>query len=300
WKEVVPMIDFGCDIYLHDIGPSYDVNDVSSILKGIIACNQKTKEILGRKMKVLVRPNGNNKYITAGRQYDDVAFMTSENNTDIGAPLNVTFNNDVELKKATQYRRYTEPTPAVSQLMPYIDEKALAGTYAWVHDFSHAPADFQYILDLFTNINDKYGKDGSDCVWFASMDEVYEYNYIRKHCTVEKNISNNVLTLKFSVHSSDLPNEMQFHRDFSILVSGISMKKGTIVDTGDNIYGLSYSQKGENLLVNVNCNKSLIDKANRYTGIYEKEKTVSKKEDALYFINQLKDKLKTTYLNRIK
>lgn len=300
WKDIVPLLDFGNDIYLHDVAPSYDDSNIDGVVIGLKACNQETKNRIGRKMKILARPNGNNVYIAAGRQYEDIVFMAVENNTDMGVPSNIYFDTDQNLKKVTQYRRYIESMPTVAQLMPDIDAKASSGTYAWIHDFSHGPANFQYILDLFTTINNKYGKDGEDDVWFATLDEVYEYNYLKRNCIITPTISGNVLTLKIACPSTELPDEFIFHRDFSILLKGVTLQSNTSISSGKNVYGLSYAkQDDDSWLINVNCNKSLLDKATRYTDAYEKDKSSSTKEDALYFINQLKESYKTDAMKNL-
>jgi len=300
WKDVIPILDFGGDIYLHDVGTTYNTDDVSSILSGLKASNQISDSTIGRKMKILARPNGNNKYITAGREYSDVVFMAAENETDIGPSENIRFDVNQDLKNVVQYRRYVEATPTVAQLMPYIDAKAASGTYAWVHDFSHGPKDIQYILDLFTTIDNKYGKDGKDNVWFATLDEVYEYNYLKRNCVITKSISGNLLTLKFACPSTDLPNEFMFHRDFSILLKGVSIQPNATISSGKNVYGFSYAkQKDGSWLININCNEWLLDRAKRYTDIYEKDKNSSTKEDALYFINQLKASYRTQAMNNL-
>lgn len=300
WKDLVPMLEFGNEIYFHDVNFTGD-GSVNDIIRGFQSSQKITKETLGRKMKVLARPGGNNAYIVAARQYDDIVLMATEGKTDIGSPLNITFDNHIDLKNVAQYRRFVETTPSLEQLMPEIDSKALSGTYAWVHDFSHGPENFQYVLDLFAKLNDEYGKDGSDCIWFATLDEVYEYNYFRNNCIIEKSISDNILTLKFACPSSDLPNELMFHRDFSIILKGTVPLSTADISIGKNVYGLSLARQNTgDWLINIDCNKSLLDKSERYTSIYEKERSVSAKEDALYFVNQLNDNLKKVFKSRLE
>lgn len=301
WQDLVPLIDFGSDIYLHDVNKKYG-GDVDGINQGLQASQDITKKTLGRKIKIIARPNGNNDYITAGKLRSEIVFMSTEGATDDGsAPLRINFSSDIDLYKQSQYRRYTEPIADASTLMSDITAAAAAGNYTWLHDFSHAPADFQYILNLFTAINDNYGKDGNDAVWFASMDEIYEYNYFRNNCTIEKNIVNNTLTLRFSCPTAELANEFQFHRDFSIIIKGVVFPENMEIASGNNVYGLSYVKQGDgSLLVNIDCNKSLLDKAERYTASYEKGKDASAKEDALYFVSRLKEELKRPFQDRIK
>lgn len=301
WRDVIPLLDYGCDIYFHDVNTDTYGDDVTGILAGMKAIQEITKKNIGRKMKILARPNGDNKYCTAARDYNDIVMMAVENGTDEGPAEHISFNVSWDLRNVAQYRRYTEPTPSVDQLMPEIDKAALSGSYTWLHDFSHGPANFQYILDLFTEINNKYGKDGNDCVWFATLDEIYEYNYLRNNCIITKEISNNTLTLRFYCPSSDLPNEFMFHRDFSVIVKGVSPQPNANIATGNNVYSLSYAKQGDNSwMFNIDCNKSLLDKAERYTSAYEKERSASAKEDALYFVNRLKDSLRKPFENRIK
>lgn len=301
WRDLVPLIDFGCDIYFHDINTSEYGTTVEGILRGMKAVQEIANTTLGRKMKILSRPNGNNDYCTAARQYDDIVMMMAENTTDIGPDVNITFDNELDLRKIAQHRRYVEAIPTLAQLWPEINTKAFSGTYAWTHDFSHGPADLQYVLDLLAKINDVYGKDGLDTVWFATLDEVYEYNYLRQNCVIEKSLANNVLTLKVSCPSSDLLNEFMFHRDFSIIVEDAAIAGNGKFSVGNSVYGISYAkQQDSNWLFNLDCNKSLLDKAERYTTAYEKDKSASTKEDALYFANQLKKELRDAYLNRLK
>lgn len=300
WKDVAPMLDFGNEIYFHDIDTNGD-DTVDGILNGMKKSQNITESFLGRKMKILARPGGNNDYVAAARLYDDIVFTAAEGKTDIGSPLHIAFDNPIDLKNVVQYRRFVESIPSLEQLMPEIDNKAISGTYAWLHDFSHGPENFQYIIDLFTTINDKYGKDGNDCIWFATLDEIYEYNYLRNNCIIEKSVSGNDLILRFSCPSSELPNELMFHRDFSVIIEGVSVQDNTSISSGKNVYGLSYAkQKDENWMININCNKSLMDRAERYTSLYEKEKSASAKEDALYFVNQLREDLRKPFENRIR
>lgn len=300
WNDLVPILEFGNEIYFHDVNTDGD-DSVDGILKGMKKCQEITESALGRKMKVLARPSGKNNYVVAARALDDVVFVAAESNTDMGSPFNITFDDEINLKNIAQYRRFVESTPTLAQLWPNISAAATSENFAWLHDFSHGPENLQYVLDLFAKLNDEYGKDGNDCIWFATLDEVYEYNYFRNNCIIEKSISNNILTLKFACPSSDLPNELIFHRDFSIILKGAVPLSTADISIGKNVYGLSLARQNTgDWLINIDCNKSLLDKSERYTSIYEKERSVSAKEDALYFVNQLNDNLKKTFKSRFE
>ena len=299
WKDVVPLIDFGGDIYFHDVKTS-DEDTVEAILEGMKSSQEITRKMLGRKMKILARANGNDRYCEAGRLYEDIVFMTAGGYTAGSFPLYVTFDADIDLKNQVQFRRYVESTPDVAQLWPLIESAASSDRYMWVHDFSHGPKEFQYVLDLLTKINDECGKDGADNVWFATLDEVYEYDYLRKNCLIEKEVADNMLTLRFSCSLSGLPDEFMFHRDFSVMLEGDGLLFDANVSSGNNVYGLSYGKGKDNVwLMNIDCNRSLLDKAERYVAAYEKSRDSSDKEDASYFVNLLKKELNTDYRDRI-
>ncbi|MDD2952861.1 MAG: hypothetical protein PHC95_06830 [Parabacteroides sp.] len=301
WRDIVPLLDFGCDIYFHNVNEiKYGNEDVNNLLKGLVACQDTTVKKLGRGMKVLVRSDGNDLYVDAGRKYEDVVFMCASASPDPDIPFAINLRDDkFDLYKKCQSRRYTELTPNAEELMAGIEE--VHGTsYSWLHDFSHAPNDFQYILDLFVRINDTYGKDGDDSIWFASLDEIFEYVNFRKNCEITKVVSNDSLYVRFECDLSDVPDKFQYHRDFSVLLSGVD-SKNIKIGSGSGVYGLSYAEmENKDLLININCNSSLLEKAERYTKLFENDHLGEKKEDALYFINQLKEEYRIPFLMRCK
>lgn len=303
WSDVVPLLDYGCDIYFHNVDENiYDMTDPHSLVEGLRACQNKVVEKIGRGIKALARADGNNNYYKAGLEFEDVVIMTASNSVEENVPPLVVNlgDNDLDLYKKCLSRRYTEEFPSVTLLMPNL-EAARRQLYSWCHDFSHAPEDFQYILDLFKEINNRYGKDGDDSVWFASLDEIYEYVDIRKNCEISKVVSGDSLKLKFKCATSKLPNKHQYHRDFSVILSGIEEGSSVKIGSGKDVYGLSYGMIDDGrFLMNINCNTSLLERAERYTSKFENERTPKNKEEALFFINQLKPELQNGFLVRCK
>lgn len=295
WGDLTPLLDFGNDIYLHNMDERrYDKTDPLSIALGFREDQSVILENKARKSMVLARPDGNNKYITAGRISEDILFMLAENTVDDGSiPLGISFDTDIDLYKQVQFRRYTEPIANVASLMTDITTAANAGTYRWLHDFSHAPADFQYILDLFTDINDTYGKDGDDSIWFASVNEIYEYWYIRTYGKIRSVVLNGALEV--SVYVPRL--KYGYHDDFSLLVDGLPSADSIV--PGDGVIGISHASKSARLLVNVSLDRDLLGLAERYTSIYETSPDESGKSDALYFVCRLREDLRAPFMARI-
>ena len=104
----------------------------------------------------------------------------------------------------------------------------------WAHLFTHTPG--QAILDFLTAVNDAYGKDGDDSVWMATVDEVYEYWFVRKNTIIKRAVSGSTVTFLLSVPVDP----MFYHRDLSLRIEGVPGMEGLRVDTNDAVLGLSY------------------------------------------------------------
>jgi hypothetical protein len=146
-------------------------------------------------------------------------------------------------------------------------------------------------------LNDNYGKDGDNSVWFPSMEEYYEYNYYRIHGSVNKSVFNNSIKLIIS-----MPSNQNFYYP-SITINLKSLKKENIVSVSstDQVTGLSYGNYQDGVMINIDCRKFLVEHATHYVEKYEKSKTDSNLKDAIYFIGMLKDSdKKQNLLNRIK
>lgn len=292
WQDVAPLLDFGNSIYFHNVDERmFDKTNPTSIADGLRQAQSITHTKTGRRMKNLARPDGNNAYIDAANDYSDIVFMQTESSA-----MNVEFApDDVNLTSKSQQRRYTEPIADADQLMESISAAAGSTSCRWLHDFSHAPANFQYIIDLFGRINDLYGKDGDDSVWFASVDEIYEYWFIRKFCRIKKVVDGDKLIV--NLYLPKIQNG--YYKDFTLLISGVSDPASVTVNGGDEVFGVNCGAFGDGLLVNVDCNDRLMERAERYTALFEKSAEVSDKSDALYFINQLKPTLREPLLARV-
>ena len=151
-----------------------------------------------------------------------------------------------------------------------------------------------------SSINDNYGKDGDDSMWFPSQEEYYEYNYYRTHGAAPQIEVIDETTLKLTV---DLPSGQYFYYP-SVTVNLTGLKKQDIVsiETDNAVSGLSYADFEDKLMLNIDCRKYLTEHATHFVEQYENDKSnASNKADALYFVNMLKDsQKKTELLNRIK
>ncbi len=288
WKELNPILDFGGEIYFHNIDQdTWGSDDPLKIVEGLKEDQTKTVSKLGRGMKVMMRPDGNNNYITAATMYDDLVMSFAEN-----TPAVYLYpSDDPDLYKSVGQRRmYTDNNTSEMEWIKGIHD---AENPVWAHLFTHTP--MQAILDFLTEVNNAYGKDGDDSCWMATVDEVYEYWFVRRNASIHKRVDGR--TVKFSISA---PVDQHFHhKDLCLNIEGISSLDGITVESNDTVYGLSYGINNGRLLVNASYDEQITGRAEKYTSAFEKSLDEDDKSSAEYFIQLLKPSLRTTYLERI-
>ena len=294
WIDVKMMLKYGCSIYYHNIGTEIFGSDsvVNNVIAGLEADCTRSIERVGRGIKVLARPDGNNVFVTAASQSPHILMSVAESSP----AENIIPSSLPNLYNAVGLRFFpvasgsnTEQDAVKSQ---FITEYAKAKDQRkWFHFCCHtATLDWVNLLVWF---NDNYGKDGSDDIWFTTIDEYYEYDYIRKNTIIKKTINGS--TLHLSIY---LPKGQYFYYpDFTLLLDGVT-QVGSIV-TDDKVKGISYAIKDGKLMLNVNASAKLVELAEEFTAKYESTRQDVWKNDALYVVAQLKEALRQPYLDRL-
>lgn len=291
WNDVIEMVNFGTGIAFHDV-LAEDQNDPVRIAAHFAIAQDSIRTYLsGRGCKMLAEPNGNKAYVTAALQYPPIRTMTAQTGAGKLYPLRVSG----DLKDQLLQREFND-SPGyfkdriTAQLQ--LPEEERECIHIGLHDTHNG------WIDLLSWVNDTYGKDGDDSVWFPSQEEYYEYTYYRIHGTIQKRIEGQTLYLDLN-----LPGEEYFYYpSVTINLPGIKKQHITAVSADASVTGLSVGDFANGVMVNVDCRKFLLEHATHYVEEYEKKKTDTiKKADALYFVNLLKDtSRKETLLNRIK
>lgn len=286
WDEVKPIMLFGNEIYFHDVDAE-DQKNINDLLLGIEKAQNVTINKINTGMKVMVRPGGNDSYVEAAKLYPGIVFITTEGG-------NSTINSlkqDVDLQKGVIWRRNCDNITE-ENFIAKIDENS-AIEAKWMCDFTHSPS--KGLLEGLSKFNDVYGKEGNDTVWFATVDEIYEYWFIRKFTKVRKESVDNGVHFTLFV-----PKGKYFrHPDFTVQISGVSFVENCISSFSDNVIGLSYGNINEKLSINLNLNENLLSNSEKFTSLYESSAAEEDRADALYFINQLREDLREAFLKRL-
>lgn len=292
WDNVKEMLNYGCGIAFHDVKIT-EVNNSDKILAHFpIAQDTILKKLSGRGCKMLAEPNGNKSYINAALNYPPIQIMAAQTGATKLYPLKV--ENDlhkiVAEREFNDSPDYFEPVIENELQRPAKERKAI---YIGVHG-----TDTGWV-NLLLRLNNTYGKDGDDSVWFPSHEEYYEYNYYRIHgVTRVTRVDNRTLKLTVNLPSG----EYFYYPSVTVNLKGLKQPDVASVISEDAVAGLSYSGYKDGLMLNIDCRKHLVAHATHYVEQYEKDKSnKSNKADALYFVNMLKESAqKSSLLSRIK
>ncbi|MEN6619581.1 MAG: hypothetical protein ABFC28_08855 [Rikenellaceae bacterium] len=290
WDNVIEILNYGNGIAFHDVKTS-DENSLDSIIKHYkISQDIILSKLSGRGCKTLAEPNGNKAYVTAALSYDPIQTMTAQNETVVLYPFQV----KDDLHKQLLGRGFYSPEDIMggtTEAQLKLRKEERAAIHVGVHG-----TNYDWVSALLW-LNDTYGKDGDDSVWFTSMEEYYEYNYYRIHGSVQKSVNNNTLKLTINLPSG----KYFYYPSITVNLKGLNKGNITSVSSTDQVTGLSYGDYEGGVMFNINCRKFLVEHATHFVEQYENNKTNSNLADAHYFVNMLKESAKKQeLLNRIK
>ncbi|MDO4570771.1 MAG: hypothetical protein Q4D38_10330 [Planctomycetia bacterium] len=306
WYEIPTMLDFGCSVYEHDTctdailppDASKEVRDASYKDADMIArcfpkCLEITKRNLnGRGFKVLIEPNGNYTYCVAARKFPPIKVVVNQGAGGKSIKLRP-LSMVPDFETSVLERRFYNNCP-IEEEFAHIEKLASDPDPIWYHLSTHGASDS--IMQLLRLINDRWGKDGSDEVWFATVDEYYEYCFMRKGIRIEKRVKND-RQVEFLL---TIPQDVDFHyQDLSLVVEGLARPELSRATADTSVYALSFAKKEDRLLINVGFNPESPRRAERYVARLEEERSKEAKRDAEYFVSQLRPELQPPFEKRI-
>ncbi len=297
--ELQTFSDFGGGVYCHESGTSQE--PYTSIRANLDFLKQK----LSLYPTVEVRPNGDNRYIEAAYALPEIRCCVTDGGYQTypqdGLDLR---RNDLKLAKLAFPRTFGLDKAKANTL-------AMKRSGALVHFGTHefcADSVPTFCQDYLEWLFRTYGAKGDDSVWPATIDEIWQYNYLKQNTTIIRSISKVSdgpgakpgTKVFFDITIADDP-AFRF-KELSFLISGITV-------TDDiRIYGKTVTQSmanhGTAVLLNLGWNDQDIRLAEKYTSIAEakaREPYASDyAADAQFFINRLKPSLRQPYMDRLR
>ena len=293
WNNVAEMLAYDTGIAFHDFKTQAD-EQIDSLLEHFEIAQKITNEKLsGRGLKVLAEPDGNHNYLLAGMKYDPIRIMTAQH-TKAGGPdveRYYPFKIESDLEKQVLLRTfYNHPTEISSHIENELKKKREDREAIHVGMHAAGPPFAEFLFWL----NNNYGKDGDDSVWFPSFEEFYEYNYYRVNSTIEHEKIGNTLKLRIA-----LPSEQYFYYpSVTVNLSGIAYDQIKRVISDDVVTGLSYASYDGGVMLNIDCRRFLNDHAEHFVEKYLHSQTESNRLDAIYFVEKLKESAKKEELRK--
>jgi len=287
WEELRLLSDFGVSMLFHNVDERvYGKADPALIAQGFRDDYDKVCEKLGLRMKVLGLPDGNEAYAEAAQQSDLIHFTRNS----LAWQTRIYLHTCGDLRKGQTYGGGNNSDP--DKKLAELAEQAVSGNPYWVGLTIHR-GDRSY-AEMLEKVYRLYGKAGSDALWVASWDEVYEYVAMREGARIRKDTEGRTVTFEI-----EMPVDESFwFRDISLLVDGLGGDCG-VEPLSDNIVGLARAPRGGGMLVNVNFNPRLPALAEKYTAVYEREYTDAALADARYFVSQLLPSLAAPFEQRL-
>ena len=148
-----------------------------------------------------------------------------------------------------------------------------------------------------------YGKNGSDNVWFCTIEELYEYQWIRNTAIITEKNDGNIKTLKICIPKF----RGQRNKEFTLLLDGVTSTNGITVTTSENVYHQTngVDPVSGNMMVNIDYSPFNYENAKKYLQKYKdliKESPVNAAEYALdcrYLCGLINSDLATPLLNQL-
>ena len=305
-KEMRMFYDFGYTPLYHDItGYTSDMSQES--FDAIVnASAQEFLNLTGRQPKILAEPNGDHTYLTFSQANPTINMLTAQSG-DARIQYAYLFAENATLDKndITVKRDFNISATYATDLLNNLTvmRNQLRADRKWLIGSSHRPNPGYQMLEtsnegeykLFTQIEELYGISGDDSIWFASVDEVYEYWFMINNTVVSSTqITPN--SIKYTLNVAKLDNF--WFRSLSCILTGL-VGNITIISS-DNCYGLSYANKAQDVLINLDFNPDLLAKVDKYMNILTDDVTNQQAlENAQYFVQMLKPGLIESYQTQI-
>lgn len=308
-KEFKLFFDFGFMVAYHDL-IGYDTATTDTQAK-FDKCVEDSvalfKEYIGITPKLMVEPNGDHKYITFSRVNDNIQVITAQGGDPSIKkvyPFSPDFTlskNNVTIQRLFAYGDdmvYDNDNPQYAQdlldILSGFNATENKESIYWLIGSTHRGSHWESVF--IKNLHRLYGDIGLDNLWFPTLDEFFEYWYMRENTLSVKTVTETGVHYRMYVPKG----ANFFFRDLSVLISGVPSLEGVSVTSGDNVYGTSFAMNDGRLLVNLDFNPLLLERVNKYVESFEADYNAEYAyDDAYYFVQMLKPGLKEPYLARI-
>ena len=299
--ELQTFFDFFGGVYTHESGVE-GATEYESLVKSLSTIST----LIGKLPTVECRPNGDNKFVEAMWALKNYLAGCDENDSYAISQSTLNLKTIIAIDKLVFPAEFSWTVETFQTVVA-----SLIGSGKLVHMRTHqiSPGAVQDFCETGLKwLNDTYGADGTDTMWSATLDELFEYLYIRKNAIIVRTVNqvkdntSDSFTGSKVIFDVEIPNPEFFKfKEVSLLIAGIDNSYDVRIYT--DCVKQSQATSGSALLINASFNSNLVVLAEKYVAIAE-SKTASTifldyYNDALFFVNKLNASLQTTFLTRL-
>jgi hypothetical protein len=251
WNEINEMYQGKWSILNHSYShAAYGETDYQF---QVVENNNVVLDKTGVKMRHFVIPSGDLDYIHFAFDANMYAVYSNKSQFN-GYPSGIDIDPPFDTYQQKIYRRFlNDDNYDQSNIADKIDEIAQSstnGNHKWFAEFTHRVRNtttggslifptFEYYMN---HIEQEYGKSGSDRVWVASLEDVYDYLLIRENTELNYTIEGN--TAHVYLNFNNIPNDI---REYFLSLN---------IDADQDIISVSPQF---NSTTNFNVNKGLVN-----------------------------------------
>ena len=218
WAQLQEVYNLGWDILNHSFAHRAwgDIMGSYTYANQITQNNDNVRSRLGIEMPCFVVPSGDYNYQDVALQQGHKAVF--DQNFPLGnvSYTGIQIDGNANMTNLKAYREDITTQVDNPTKLTNIANQSTGGSHFWYNEFGHhinnfnasAPFNFYNFRNYMLNIANTYGKNGSDRVWFAPLQEVYEYVVSRQNANFTTNLTNDN-KLEINLNLSAVPTWMR-------------------------------------------------------------------------------------------
>ena len=297
WSQLISMYNAGWNVLNHSY--SHAANDTSIDYAFQITRNTafvKTKS--GIDLTHFAPPSGDQNYVIPAFA-NGMLSVTGNNGAYNGSPDGFRVDQPVDLHEFRLYKMLVsdanQDTLNIMQKIDHVAETSVNGQHYWWSDFTHhvgfqssgASLLFPLFQFYMENVAQQYGIAGTDNIWMAPTQDVYEYLSARDNSLVNYSLSGNVLTI--TVDYSAVPANMRTNA-LTLNLDSDQNFSSIVSDENDEI---TYNGSGDNKLINLQWSGSL-------TSVHKPVAVIKNSNSFFIYPNPFTEKLGINFRRPVK
>ncbi len=200
WAQLQELYNLGWDVLNHSFAHRAwgDITGSYTYANQITQNSDNVRSHLGIEMPCFVVPSGDYNYQDVALQLGYKAVFDQNFPQYNVSYTGIKIDDNVNMTNLKAYREEISTQVDNPIKLTNIATLSTGGSHYWYNEFGHhidnfntgTPFNFYKFKDYMVNIANTYGKNGSDRVWFAPLQEVYEYVISRQNVEFSTHVTN--------------------------------------------------------------------------------------------------------------